>query len=542
MQLGVDRHVTVSAFAVAFMLLAGHKVSAAPYIWQGDGDDATGVGVPATDPGEAPSKDWNAANNWSPESIPGINDTVTFGTPLLAGASNVTYNAPVAAASITVNTATFPYEIEGYGAGKLTLAAGGSITLGNDTPGVAFRGPMELNGSASIASGTTNSSFNFTNATITGLAAGTLTATANIGTANALGAIHGPLKLYKAGGSALTLNGATSSTYTGGTQLTGAQTIVAANNALPTDTIVTLGDTGGLTGVFRVNGNITQTIGGLQVAAGAGASSSNQVNGSDTANAANLVINANSYSRFTGRFGASGAASQNINLTKIGSAAFTLSNTVHTFTGSITVTGGTFEVDGTGDINTGSGITLNGGQFVYNSSVAYTKPVTFTSGTIGGTGNINTAISIGANGTISPGSDVDQATGNLITPIGTQNYQAGLTFAPDGTYHYDVNASTGDLLTVTGALNLNATSADPFVIDLFTDGLTPLAPYQRTIASAGSIGGFSADKFVVNNAIGGTVSQVGNTLVLSFTAVPEPAGLGLLAVCGAALMGRRRQQ
>jgi autotransporter-associated beta strand protein len=239
------------------------------------------------------------------------------------------------------------------------------------------------------------------------------------------------------------MNGASSSTYTGGTQIVGANLIVATNNALPTDTVVTLGDAGGLTGVLRVNGGITQTIGGLQVATGAGASNSNQVNGSSTGSAAELIVNASSYSRFTGRFGASGAASQNINLTKQGPAAFTLSNTVHTFTGSTTVSGGTLEVDGTGNINSGSGVTINGGRFLYNSSVAYAKPITFTSGTIGGTGNINTAVSIGAGDTISPGGDVDQTTGTFSEALATQNYQAGLTFAPDGTYRYDVIASTG---------------------------------------------------------------------------------------------------
>jgi hypothetical protein len=81
------------------------------------------------------------------------------------------------------------------------------------------------------------------------------------------------------------------------------------------------------------------------------------------------------------------------------------------------VTGGTLAVSGTGDINTTSGITVNGNgaAFMQNSSVPNSRNFILTRGTLGGTGILNNAVTAGANVILAPGDRtlVDPAKGTL---------------------------------------------------------------------------------------------------------------------------------
>jgi autotransporter-associated beta strand protein len=537
MSVGVDVKVRWAAFIVAAGLF-GASASATSYTWQGDGDDATGPGAPAPDAtevtaGEQSFKLWTAANNWDPEAVPGSADSVTFGPPTLTGAVNVAYNTPISVSSIQVNQAllggnSVGYEIEAYDAGKLTLVPGGSITLGDNTPGIAFRGPIDLQGSASFNGGALASSYNFSAATVTGLAAGsTLSLNTGSGTANAIGVVTGPINLVRGGtGGSLSFFG--QMTYTGSTTIVSFgtatnQNLVKADNVFPSTTILTLASST-LNGIIRIDDDKSITLGGLQVAAGApGASTANGIITSTTsANAiSTLTIDATQFTSFSGRLGATGAASQKLNLVKKGPAAFTMSTSANTYTGATSVLGGTLEVE-SGNINGTSGITINGGRLMYGSSTALTKPVTLTDGTIGGAGSIGTAVTVGAGGTISPGGNVDAA-GVLTETVANQNYTAGLTFAPSGSYRYDTDASTGDLLTVSGGtgLAIAATAGSPFVIDVHGQGLTAGTGYTRTlVTSSTGVTLFDPAKFSVSGeATSASVSQVGNDLVLNFTAL-----------------------
>ena len=145
--------------------------------------------------------------------------------------------------------------------------------------------------------------------------------------------------------------------------------------------------------------------------------------------------------------------------------------------------------------------------------------------------------------------------------IATLAFGTPLTLAPDGVYAFDLKNSSApvagtdnDTLSVSGLLSVTATPASPFSIALesINPGSGNLGPanfnmtqsYSWTLISAGSISGFNAADFTVNtsafqNPLGGgsfVVGEIGNTLTLDFTPVPEPGtwtlmlgGLGALA-------------
>jgi autotransporter-associated beta strand protein len=126
-------------------------------------------------------------------------------------------------------------------------------------------------------------------------------------------------------------------------------------------------------------------------------------------------------------------------ITKTGAGVMELSG-VNTYTGATNVSAGTLAVNGIGSINN-SAVTVNGGTFRYNSSVAYSGTLTYASGTVGGTnltGSLNN-LTISSGQTLSPGNSPGTAT------TGSQTWAGG------GTYDWeinDANATAGaDLLS-----------------------------------------------------------------------------------------------
>jgi hypothetical protein len=186
---------------------------------------------------------------------------------------------------------------------------------------------------------------------------------------------------------------------------------------------------------------------------------------------------------------------------------------------------------------------VNGGTLFANTSLTTTAITAAAGAAIGGSGTVG-SVTMSAGALVAPGDGVGKFTvADSLVLTGSSGYLWQLTNAT-GT----AGSTTGwDLLTVTGTLNIAATSADPFQIDLWTASSgSPVTSgsaanfnreqsYTWKIATAaGGITGFASNKFVINTSAtngtggfantftGGTFSlaQSGNDLNLVFTGAP----------------------
>lgn len=182
-------------------------------------------------------------------------------------------------------------------------------------------------------------------------------------------------------------------------------------------------------------------------------------------------------------------------------------------------------------------------------------------------------VAVASGGTITPsalgGSSASLLSPGTLTVVGDVALNGGSTYvwatnssitngdngaAPTaGTLNNYKSEYTASLLSVSGDLNLNGADAGNRVTLKLTSltlanelgalyDVVSDSSRSWVLIEAGSITGFSADKFTLDtSAFSGldttrlSVSQVGNSLVLTFTPVPEPASL--LAVCGAVTAG-----
>lgn len=128
-------------------------------------------------------------------------------------------------------------------------------------------------------------------------------------------------------------------------------------------------------------------------------------------------------------------------LTVVGPNTVTLS-AANTYTGATTVASGTLLVNGTGSINTTSGIAINGAgaKYLHTSSVASTRNLTLTRGTLDGTGTLG-SVTVADN----PSAVVTHGNGSASALT-----FGALTFNGDATVNLNVSAGAG--LKVTGAL------------------------------------------------------------------------------------------
>jgi autotransporter-associated beta strand protein len=253
------------------------------------------------------------------------------------------------------------------------------------------------------------------------------------------------------------------------------------SSCIPNDSTVTVATNATL----DLNGN-QATIGGLT-------GSGNVTLGSG--GILNVAIPGGTNATFDGVISGSGA------LTKTGNGNLTLTGN-NIYTGDTTVSNGTLFVQGT----------LAGSVNVFG-------------GTLGGNGAVSGSITV--NGAIAPGTN---GVGTLST--GTNNWNSG------GTYVCGINgtnATACDEIVMTGTLNMQATSGNPFTIKLvsLTGGNTPgtvpnfnkFANYSWTITtSSGGVQNFAANDFVLdtssfsNDFSGGSFSLTGdgNSLLVHY--------------------------
>jgi autotransporter-associated beta strand protein len=231
----------------------------------------------------------------------------------------------------------------------------------------------------------------------------------------------------------------------------------------------------------------------------------------------------------------SGAISGSGGLTKSGSGTFTLSGSGNDYSGATSVSAGTLLVNGQ---ITGVG-----------SNVAVANIAT-----LGGGGSIARTIDVNSGGTVTGGDF--HTVGNLTATA--QNWNGG------GIYVWDIaNTATAvnpgdnyDLLTLSGALTINADSGNKFKVKIASSANLPSfdknVNYVWTVVQAGSITNFNVDRFDLitsdftddHPTTDGSFSmeKTGNNLSIRYTAVPEPGTVSVLAgVAGMSLLPRGRR-
>jgi autotransporter-associated beta strand protein len=358
-------------------------------------------------------------------------------------------------------------------------------------------------------------------------------------------------------------------TYGGSTNVAGGILKAGVANALPQagstnaplGTVLTLGS-GTSSGTLDLYGN-NQTITGLTTS-GTGA---NNLITSSVGSAATLTVNndaatTNANINFTGTIQETGTG-HIISLTKTGSNLLTLAAVAgNSYSGITAINGGTLvAANSTGTATGNSTVNVNsGGTLVGNGTTGSVGTVNVNNG-----GKIGTSLTGAGPGTLTAGAGTFNAGGTynfqFATAFGGFNPTAGITAGGSqasnglaGTGQAGAVGTQWDLITFT-TLNLLPT-AGTFTLALDGNILTsPNAQYVFPIATASSgiTGAANLDEFVLNTA-GLTVNGTNNPgaynfgleidpnnagqVDLTYSAVPEPTTLGLLALGALALLKR----
>jgi autotransporter-associated beta strand protein len=255
------------------------------------------------------------------------------------------------------------------------------------------------------------------------------------------------------------------------------------------------------------------------------------------------------------------------NLIKAGAGILGLSN-INTYTGNTIINAGTLRLTTAGTNNIASSPLIHLTGVGTNLNVTgVTGGFTLASGQmLQGIGTVTGNSTVGAGSFLSPGNSP-----------GTTPFVGNHTWAGLGTLVWEINDATGnfgvemDLITVSALLDITATTGSKFNIDIVgldagnavgvVPGFNNLFDYAWLIADAGStVSSFDADKFnlltsnfTANNPLGGGTFGIvrgdapgiggdDTQLFLTFTPVPEPSSLALLALGLISLNLFRRRQ
>lgn len=554
-------------------------------------------------------------------------NTFTGGVSLLAGTIRVGLANAVPKVAVNINSgATLDVANDVTiatlaGAGTTVVAAGKTLRLDSNqqlSSTISGAGNVEIGdtvtlvtdqtytGTTTVSFGTLNLGGAGTNGSVQGnIIIGTGGQGVQFNRSNAYtfgGVISGNGFVSQNGTGVLTLAGA--NTYTGATNVNGGTLKVAAANALPATTAVSIasnatldvaasqtinrfGTSAALSSILVEASQILNvTLGNFSgdtsfagVISGAGGLrvGTNNTNGRAVTLTADATYTGGTTIDTGGmlRLGFETNAGMIVgNVANNGALVFQRS-TAATFNGVISGTGrvqvGATGAATLGDIsftaaNTYSGGTqvLRGSLFASNATGSATGSGSVSvsgSGVLGGTGRISGALSIGSGGAVAPFT-VNSAPGTLSV--------GDTTFASGGKFSFGMNKAVGvagtdySLLSISGTLTNSATSSLPFTVALISfsapgtlgalPGFDSSQSYTWTFATAtGGISGFDAASFGVDTSKFGStfpgsfsVGLSGNSLLLQYspTAVPEPSTWALLIVGLGAILafGLRERQ